>query len=399
MTTPNSNPRDPSGFLNLDSSGRVANPQKQGETVVKIVGTARDDLNGLLGFCTSYSQERQRYMVRMASVDTANPQNANTTANPTVMALKPANLAAASTLESYKAQFQQLQTNPAVRRRIAEYYSIAEAKCRPLHLKPEQAFGAALVLLFGTIYYVGFTRMLMLGACSILLGTLLAEDVLVRRKPWREVAQGLPARCNALLCQQFPTLRGRLTDAMAAGLVGLLVAFTIQSVFFAGSSTTSGKSRPVVPPPHSSRVPSALSSRTAVDREVLEEFYNLGFRDSLEGKERGHSFAGEMEQLLQATTSTSSGDDGDDLRYAQPPPLTMGPPPPMRKTFLQRLVSVKTAGSVFYLYRVAMQIGVDRSTGIFSLAQLAANIQHQMPPWQKGMLAFSCYNLLSGLFF
>eukprot|EP00536_Pseudo-nitzschia_multiseries_P012269 jgi/Psemu1/290176/fgenesh1_pg.460_\ len=395
MSTPN--PKDPSGFLNLDSFGRPSQ-SSQGETVVKIVATARDDLNGLLGFCTSYSEERQRYMVRMASVDT-DTNTANATANAThatVMALKPSNLARASTLESYRAKFQQLQTNPILRRKLTEYYAIARAKCRPV--APEHAAGAGLVLLFGMIYLLGFTKTLMLGACAILLGALLVEDVIHHRKPWREVLQRLPSKCNAMLCEQAPMLRGKLSDAVAAGLIGLIVAFTIQSVFFTGGSKRAAAAAAM--PPASSRVLSAPSARTTVHREVLEEFYNLGFQDSLDGRDRGHSFAGEVEQFLQATTTTTTtesdllGSGNDDLPL---PPLT--PPPPPRKTFVQRLVSVKTAGSVFYLYRVAMQVGIDQSTGIFSFGQLFANIQHQMPPWQKGMLAFSCYNLLSNLFF
>jgi hypothetical protein len=83
------NPRDPSGFLNLDEFGRpkFANTNVQDSpTAVKIIGTARDDLNGLLGFCTSYNTERERYMIRMANIDESNSPNA------TIMALKPTNL-------------------------------------------------------------------------------------------------------------------------------------------------------------------------------------------------------------------------------------------------------------------------------------------------------------------
>ena len=147
----------------------------------------------------------------------------------------------------------------------------------------------------------------------------------------------------------------------------------------------------------------------AQHRERLEEIYHLGFQDSLEGKNRGDSLPAKLEELLgngngSGTAAPFVEDDNydDDLEpipvssipYSATP-LTRPAPP---KTFVSRLVSMRTAGSVFYLYRMAMQIGVDPSSGIFSVAQLVANIQHNLPTWQKGMLAFSVYNLFSNLF-
>ncbi|VEU40259.1 unnamed protein product [Pseudo-nitzschia multistriata] len=394
----NGNPRDPSGFLNTDEYGRPS--ESSAPTVVKIVGTARDDLNGLLGFCTAFNRDRERYMVRMASVDPGNSPNA------TVMALKPANLTKASGLETYRAMFQQLKTDPRVKRKLSEYYQQADTLCRGLPLpagtKPEHAAGALLCVVVGLVYLLGLTRVIMLSACLVMVGCILADDVLRHRKPWRVVLQNLPSRSNAVLSRQFPFLRGRLSDPVAAGLVGLLVLWTLQSVL----------SRSPAPAPRSgttggvgSRSGRDLSaSYASVNRDVLEEFYNLGFKDSAEGRERGHSFAEEVEQLLGSSSSSSNiGDDGDiPYSYSETPHLPLTPPsalgsPP--KTFFQKLVSMRTMGSLFYLYRMAMQIGVDHSTGIFSVAQLFSNIQHSMPPWQKGMLAFSCYNLVSNLLF
>lgn len=396
------NPRDPSGFLNVDNGNGNGNQ----ESIVKIIGTARDDLNGLLGFCTAYNRDRERYMVRMANVDSANAPNA------TVMALKPTNLVQASKLEGYKAQFQQLVTDPRLRQRLAYYYEYANGKCRPFQL--EHVVGVATLLLGLGLYFVGVTKTLMAVSATLMIGLILVEDVVRHRKPWRQVVQNFPSRSKMVLEKQFPFVRGKLSEPVAAGIVGVLLALTIQSVVFtnnnsnkattttttdsSSTTTTTMPSRPVL---SSSSMSSMTNNKN--NRDELEKYYNLGFEDSLDGKDRGHSFAREIQRLLEEEASAASA-NADDLLLE---PIAYSPSPltaPTTSTqssssFLSRLLSMRTAGSLFYLYRSAMQIGVDPSTGIFSIAQMAANIQHAMPAWQKGMLAFSCYNLISNLFF
>ena len=404
---------DPSGFLKPNEAGRPTSTAHSNNnttpTVVKIVGTARDDLNGLLGFCTAYNRDRQRYMVTMASVD------GSTSPNATVMALKADNLVLATTLETYRAQFQSLRTDPRVRLRLREYYDLCGKYCQPFEV--EHVAGALLFVLVVLVYFVGFTKTLMLVSAIILVVCILVEDVVRARKPWREVLRNFPSRSKSVVERQFPFLRGKITEPIAAGLVGLLLAFTIQSVFFtnsngSSSANSSNYNSASTPPPqqqqHQQRHRSSMVS-IAQHRERLEEIYHLGFQDSLEGKNRGDSLPAKLEELLgngngSGTAAPFVEDDNydDDLEpipvssipYSATP-LTRPAPP---KTFVSRLVSMRTAGSVFYLYRMAMQIGVDPSSGIFSVAQLVANIQHNLPTWQKGMLAFSVYNLFSNLF-
>ena len=387
-------PRDPSGYLKLDAAGRPSHTTSGRElpTVVKIVGTARDDLNGLLGFCTSYNRDRERYMVTMACVDRANSPNA------TVMALKPSNLTQASTIETYKAQFQQLKTDPRVKQRLAEYHDYARTKCHPF--KVQHVAGALVVVLAFLFYYFGFTKTVMLVSAIVMMICILVEDVLRQRRPWRDVARNFPSRSKMVIEKQFPFLEGRLSENLAAGMVGLLLAFTIQAVFFTGKNNSSSSqytsSSPLQPPsrPGASSLPSNFGRHS---RETLEELYHLGFQDSLDGKDRGHSLASKLDRLLGDASATTGMEDLEpipEINYSATP-LTRPPPP---KTFGSRLFSMRTAGSAFYLYRMAMQVGVDPSSGLFSVGQLAANIQHNMPTWQKAMVAFSVYNLFSNLF-
>ena len=394
MSSSDNDPRDPSGFLKLNPAGRPAHTEgREAPTVVKIVGTARDDLNGLLGFCTAYNRDRQRYMVTMASVDRSTAPNA------TVMALKPENLTQASTLETYKAQFQSLRTDPRVKHRLKEYYDLCGKYCQPF--KVEHAVGALSLLLVVLMYFFGFTKTIMLVSAVVMIFCILIEDVIRTRKPWREVLRNFPSRSKFVIERQFPFLRGKITEPIAAGIVGVLLAFTVQAVFFTkGGSKTSASS---LPPNTASRMPTMSSHRSMMassqqqQKEQLEALYHLGFQDSLEGKPRGHSLSDKLDELWSSETSRYLEEDLEpipEIPYTATP-LTRPPPP---KTFGSRLFSMRTIGSMFYLYRMAMQIGVDPSTGIFSVGQLAANLQHNLPTWQKGMLAFSVYNLFSNLF-
>ena len=390
----NSDPRDPSGFLKLNPVGRPAHTEgREAPTVVKIVGTARDDLNGLLGFCTAYNRERQRYMVTMASVDRSTAPNA------TVMALKPDNLTKASTLETYKAQFQSLRTDPRVKHRLKEYYDLVGKYCRPF--KVEHVLGALSLLLVLLMYMFGFTKTVMLISAVVMVFCILVEDVIRTRKPWNEVVKNFPSRSKFFIETQFPFLRGKITEPIAAGIVGILLAFTVQSVFFTNGSKASAysaSSSSSSPHTSASRMPS-MPQRSMVSisqqKEQLEALYHLGFQDSLDGNTRGHSLSDKLDELLGSSTVVEEDlEPIPEIPYSSTP-LTRPPPP---KTFGERLFSMRTVGSMFYLYRMATQIGVDPSTGIFSVGQLAANLQHNLPTWQKAMLVFSVYNLFSNLF-
>jgi hypothetical protein len=424
-TNTTTNLRDPLGLLNLDEFGRpkFANGQGGGggggggdsPTAVKIIGTARDDLNGLLGFCTSYNTERERYMIRMANVDTAN-------ANATVMALKPSNLQKASIIEKYKAQIQQLLTDPAVRQKVAYYYNTINNKL-PYKFKLEYVIGTCIMIFIALFYLMGFTKTLMLCSATLMIGLILQEDI-KQKSNLRQVITNFPSRCKIVLEKQFPFLKGRgiLNDNIALGIVGLLLILTIQSIFFTTSSSSSvgggvggggggsGNSSTIMP--HSSRpapMPTKLSAASSLSnqREQMEKYYYMGFKDSIDGNERGHSLSKELQRLLEEEASKSSEQEHEEEDLIRDIPYSssssqlpnMASSQSLPKTFLSKLLSFRTVGSLFYFYRIATSLGIDPLTNIFSLGQLMANIQHNMPNWQKGMMAFSFYNLISNLFF
>ena len=105
-------PSDPSSFL--------SNPPS---TVVKVINTSRPEVNGLLGIAVQFDVSRWRYLVHMV-IDQH------------TMALKPENLVKASTIESYKAQYEQLRRDPRVTGEVTKYYNLVQNK---LGIKAEYA--------------------------------------------------------------------------------------------------------------------------------------------------------------------------------------------------------------------------------------------------------------------
>jgi len=393
--TSTSNRRDPAGLLNIDESGRpISQGQGDAPTVVKIKGTARDDLNGLLGFCTSYNQDRERYMIRMATVDPANAPNV------TVMALKAQNIEKASTLESYRAQFQQLFTDPRIRQKMRYYYETASNKVKPMKIE----YVAGGVLSFSTLllYFLGFTKSLMMISALLMIGLILQKDI-QQKSGWKAMGRNFPGRSKVVLEKQFPFLTGKLNDQVAAGIVGVLLALTIQSVFFTssggnstGAATTMTNNVSVTRPISSTFSAPPSASVIAMNREQFEKYYNIGFQDSVDGNDRGHSLSKELQRLLEEEAKQEDLEPIPEIPYSQ---QQQPRPQAQSKPFMTKLLSLRTMGSLYYFYRTGTTLGVDQSTGIFSMAQLCANIQHNIPIWQKGMMAFSLFNLVSNLFF
>lgn len=179
-------------------------------TVVKVQGTGREDLNGSLGIALQFNTERGRYVVHLIQSQTQ-------------VAFKAENLIPASTLETYQAQFQQLVKDPTIRRDLTRYYNTAQAKLGGV--KPEYAAAVVLVVLIGITYVVGFTKTLMALSMIMLVGLVVAPDVL-NGASYQVMAQNFPLRCREMMEQTAPILRGRLNNQVA---VGIMVAMLVLS--------------------------------------------------------------------------------------------------------------------------------------------------------------------------
>jgi hypothetical protein len=299
--------------MSRDPLNIVRNPPS---CVVKIHGTSRDDVNGQLGIAMQFNTERGRYVVHLVNTQTT-------------MAIKPDNIVQASTIETYQAQFQQIRKDPAVRRQITHYYNMAQAK---LGFKPEYAGGAIALALLALIYFIGFSRTLMILSMIMMVALIIGPDVANGMSP-RLVAQHFPRRCRETIEQSAPFARGRLTDPIAAGIVIAMLLLAGTSVFLSPQRSASG----------SSPLPSSSSP------------------------------------LMDDGTPRDLSGSADYESYAPPPSIASKPS-----------FGFSQAMSAFVIYRTVSELGND-GTG-FSLQLAIANAK-QMDMVKMGLLAFSIYNL------
>jgi hypothetical protein len=370
-TTPSSNGVDDNNNNNStrDPMGYLTSPPS---VVVKVVGTGRDDINGLLGIVLSYNIERERYLVHMAT-------------SQSIMALKKENIVKASLIEKYRCQWQQLQNDPRVREKVAHYIRWCEQQVQPYKLW--HVVGAVALVLVTMLYLFGFTRCLMMASLVMLLTVIVLPDVM-NKTPWKVMVQRFPTRSREALEQQLPFLKGKLSNRMALAAVMVIVAFTIQSMFVSRTSR----------PSTAATTTTTTTMPVMMDKEMIQKYYQLGFQDAVDGKAKGHAIQEELDKisqvqqqrsLIQEDTSSDLLNDGD-FDYYTPP---QSPPPPQKST-VSKLLNFSSMGSMYYIYRMLKEKGTDQSTNLFSVGQLAANLQHHTEWWQQAMLLFSVYNLI-----
>ena len=356
MTTPpppsNNNASDPLNVLG------GAHPT----TFVKVQGTSRDDMNGLLGLAVQFNRERGRYMVQMTN-------------GSSVMAFKPENLVKASMLEQYQGQFALLKNDPRVKQEVSKYYNKLQ-EFLPAGVKPEHVGMGFLAVLVMLVYLMGFTRVLMLISLITMIAMIVWRDVATYGlSNHRAILSNIPRRCNELLDQSLPTsLQGKLSNNMAAAIMIGLMLFSARAIFL----PTAPKAAPAVPTPRS--IPSSTTNSLSI-----EAAYKLGFDDAKAAKDFGASLPLQTVEDTAPSTARSLYDnaefDGDFL--------TESAPTPSGNKF-----GLSQGMAIFYLYRTYNELMMGQP---FSLELFKARLQ-TMDTWKYGLLGFSLYNLLKVFF-
>jgi hypothetical protein len=147
---------------------------------------------------------------------------------------------------------------------------------------------------------------------------------------------------------------------MATGVVMLLVTICFQSLLASGTMNQS----PLFP-----------SIKPKVDHKALEKYYNLGFEDAQKGLAHGASLKSDQ-------TIISLVDEGVTVELIA------------KQSIIKKIASVSTLASIFFIYKSVIELGIDQTTNLFSVGQLAANLHHHTEPWRKGLLLLSVYNIL-----
>lgn len=347
-----------------DPSGFVRNPPS---VIVKVQNTSQELLNGQLGVVVQFSADRGRYLVHMASTQQT-------------VALKPENLVKGNMLDQAKAQYLILTKDPRVRQEISKYYQLAISKLPP-GVKPEYAVGGLGLLMLLSIYFFGFTRMIMLISIVLMLGLIVGPDVFVNGSiqfNWRLIVANFPSRCRAVIEQSAPMLQGKLSNKMAAGIVLFLLVLSARSIFLPAA-------RPPAPPASSAgSFPAAASSAASI-----EQAYKFGFDDATLGKEFGTS----LPKPTTAPPATAASMYDDDLQPINLPRngFIEAPKPWYSKLGMWQIMSIMNIG------RTIFQLGMDPMTGTFSPQMAMVNLQ-QADPMKLGLLGFSVYNVLKVFF-
>lgn len=350
-------PSDPSSFL--------SNPPS---TVVKVINTSRPEVNGLLGIAVQFDVSRGRYLVHMV-IDQH------------TMALKPENLVKASTIESYKAQYEQLRRDPRVKGEVTKYYNLVQSK---LGIKPEYVAGVTFATIIAGVLLFGFTKTLMLLSTALLILVVAGPD-LVNGSDYKTVLRNFPMRSREAVEQSVPFLKGKINNKMATGIVALMVLLCLQSLIF---SSGARKAAAVVAKGSATSAP-----LVAISKVQLEEAYKLGFDDASAGK----NFEFSSLQALIEARKLAEMDAELDQEFATggyaPVPSNMATPP--KRSFISKL-GFSQAMSAFYLYRTVMEIGTN-ADGSFSPELFIAQVRTQ-EVWKLGILGFTLYNLLKVFF-
>lgn len=351
------NPNDPCGF--------VSNPPS---TVVKVLGTTREELNNSLGVVVQYNMERGRYLVHLVK-------------NQSTVLLKPDNLKKANYLEQMQAQFQQLTKDPRIKNEFNRIVNQIQTKL-PGNIPVQYLAVGVLVLLAGLILVIGFSKTVLILSFTMIALMIIGPDIMNNATP-QVIIQNLPMRFKNVVEQHFPggTYIAK-NKIMLYGLVGLIL-FTFINGIIAPSHTAAV----ALPTQHQYSKPGTAQN----GMKVMDEYYKLGFQDAQDKREYGTSLNDANRQLLGNELDPNSSPFNEDFDNQD-----IIPPPPSSGSGGSKF-GVGTMMSGFYVYRTIMDLGKIPG-GSFSFDLLKQNLQ-TMETWKMGMIGISVFNLLRNLIF
>jgi len=369
MTDANSDSNDPSGFL------------KSPDQVVKIINTARDDLNGKLATVLSFSETRNRYTIAIPPTNPtpSSPQSQQ----PSALSLKPSNLQTASLVEKMKfrsiqarQQAQMLYNDPRVRQQFQSAYNNFQNKL-PRGVKPEYVAYGSVASFLCLVYFFGFMKTILAFSIFIMPLVVSAPDLLSGNPDLRVAARNFPSRWRSAIVEM--TGFTRISDRMAMGIFAVLV-------IMCGKVLVTPNVRPAAPP---STFSASTSSGTTSSTQQMkyDEIYKLGFDDAKSDNPYGHSLSS-VEEMLSSNSVEGSFDD--DLNWANDPNWT--PPPPSNHQGKSKF-GFGTMMALFTLFRTVKDLGFGPD-GSFNLQLFIANFK-MLDPMRLGFLGLSIYRLVS----
>lgn len=363
-----------------DPSGFVRNPPS---TYVKILNTARAEMNGQFGLILAYSDERSRYVLVLCRTGAQ-------------AMLRPENLEPCSTMEQYQAQYQQIRNDPNVKQKMTQLYGKAQQLLGGTNgaVKPEHAAGALGLLLLVLTYFIGLSKIIMLTSLLLLLGLIVYPDIQTfGLKKWKLIARNFPTRCRETIEQTVPQARGRITNRMALGLVVFMVLVAGRTLFASNGNSSSRAAAAAAPPAGNTNPMPQRSLATSANvnvNAIIEEAYKLGYNDATSTLPFGTASLDALKEQVVVSTPPPSipSIDYNNNNNDYPPLPPLSPPPKSKGGF-----GFGSIMSLFMIGRTCYANGMTGDGNNFDPQLLMANLQ-LMPMPQKAMFGFSIFNLL-----
>ena len=346
-----------------DPNGWVAQPPS---TIVKVVNTSREALNGKLGIVLAYQNDRGRYVVLMS-------------VSQEQVSLKPDNLVKGSWIEQMQAQVEVLRNNPQVQQHIQSVYRQVQ---RVTGVKPEYVAGAAGVAFLAVVYLFGFSRTMMIVSFAIMMGLMVQPD-LQAGASLQQIIRNAPMRFKAMIRENVPMVGSRIANSNLLSTLAFLFI-----MFFFVNAIAGGKGTPKsVPPPPTA--PGGGSTpfvpKPTADRGLLEDYYKMGFEDAKAGNDFGFS--------LPEVTATPPKGANPEFDW---PGSDYVPPPPPKASPVSKLTSWSSLLSLYFIGNTLYNAGKTVEGG-FDPQLMVVNLR-MLDVWKQGMLVLSLYRLFAPLF-
>ena len=351
-----------------DPNGWVTNPPA---TMVKVMNTSREVLNGKLGIVLAYQSDRGRYVIAMA-------------VSQEQVSLKPDNLVKGSWIEQVQAQYQFMRYNPQVQQQFQAFYQQVQQRTGT---KPEYVAAAIGIVLLVCVYVFGFSRTVLVVSFAMLVALVLQPDWSSGRSS-RDVLRNAPMRFKNMVRQNVPVVGHRIADSnILSGLVFAVIMFFFVNALVGGGGRTN-LAVPVPPSGGSGPTPTYVPTKPTVDRALLEDYYEKGFRDARDGFEFGTS-------LPKADPPKGVAPDSD-FSWPGSNYIPSHTPSPSSPSMISKLTNWSSMISMYVVGSTLYNAGRTADGG-FDPHLMVVNVR-MLDVWKQGMLALSVYRLVSSLF-
>lgn len=354
-----------------DPNQWVTNPPS---TFVIIQNTSQTALNGQKALIVQF--QNGRYVAVLTKTPQLEPKS-----------FQPQHLVKATYLQQMQAQYEILTNSPETQRQIQQALSRVK---QSTGLDAQYVVIIMAVALIASLWFLGFSRTLMLTSFSIMVAMVLLPAYL-ESSSLKAALQRAPDRMRMILREsQLPMAQTIASSNMYMGLlVALLVGFFVTGMLpksIATSAATWAKS-------HSQQVTTSLAD--------IERYYTLGFEDASEQKPFGTSLPKEESSIISTSTvkphrapldavdhefSTANGD----YDYSN----IIAPPPTSSK--ISSLFNISNFMSAGVIFRTVNELGRSPVSGAFDIQLFMANLRSQ-PTWRLGLLGVSVYRLVSAI--